>query len=127
MAFDRIRLTEQARSQLGSLEKRTGVSQWPVLCRWAICLSLGTADAPAAIEDDGAGGVEMSWQQLGGSWCDILYAFLKQRCLDDGLDLDHATLADQISRHLHRGLSLLDACEISNGPEDLIKALDDGQ
>lgn len=123
MAFDPICLTEQARIHLSSLEQRTGVAQSAVLCRWAICLSLRIADPPSAVQDDDTSGMKMSWQQLGGPWSDILQAFIKQRCREDGLSLDHDTLSEQLARHLHRGLSLLDAYDIPNGPEDLIEAL----
>ena len=40
MPIETIRVSEQARDQLLSLRKATGIAQWNILCRWAFCHSL---------------------------------------------------------------------------------------
>jgi DNA sulfur modification protein DndE len=46
MPVGNIRLSEQAKNQLITLKRRTGVSQWNVLCRWAVCRSLAEPGRP---------------------------------------------------------------------------------
>ena len=35
-----VRVNQQAKDQLIKLKRITGIKQWNVLCRWALCLSL---------------------------------------------------------------------------------------
>ena len=35
----RVRVDERAKNQLTTLKRRTGIKNWNVLCRWALCVS----------------------------------------------------------------------------------------
>jgi len=52
--------------------------------------------------------VEMTWKVFGGAYHDIYYALLKERCMQDGFNVEDAEiLAEQFRLHLHRGIGYL--------------------
>lgn len=107
MTVEHIRLTQTARDQLITLKRRTGISQWNVLCRWAFCRSLAEPTAPPAAKLVLDSNVEMTWRVFAGEHGDELWALLRFRCHSDGLPLDDETLAQQFRLHLHRGIGYL--------------------
>jgi DNA sulfur modification protein DndE len=107
MSVKVIRLSAQAKEQLIRLKTRTGISQWNILCRWALCLSLREPTPPTPIEIPADSNVEMSWAVFGGEWHEIYLALLKARCLRDRLDTSGETLNRQLRLHLHRGIGYL--------------------
>ena len=102
-----VRVDERAKSQLTTLKRRTGIKNWNVLCRWALCLSLAEPSIPADQEIGMLSNVEMSWSTFGGSAADIYAAIIRARCDTDGLPQTPDTLADQFRLHLHRGITYL--------------------
>ncbi len=104
---ERIRLSQQARDQLITLRRRTGIRQWNILCRWAFCRSLAEASVPPAAEIPSDSTVEMTWRVFGGEEANVYAALLKMRCYADGLGTDAKTLASQFRLHLHRGIGYL--------------------
>lgn len=107
MTVDHIRLTQQARDQLVTLKRRTGIAHWNVLCRWALCRSLAEATVPPATKLVLDSNVEMSWRTFAGDRGDIYWALVRERCHLDGFELDEETLAQQFRLHLHRGIGYL--------------------
>jgi len=102
-----VRLNRAARDQLTTLKRRTGIENWNVLCRWALCVSLAEPTRPRDVKLDGDGAVEMAWRTFTGG-DDLTYAALiRQRCLNDGLSLSSQSLAQQLKLHLHRGIAYL--------------------
>ncbi|MCC2591825.1 DNA sulfur modification protein DndE [Tessaracoccus sp. OS52] len=107
MAIEHIRLSQQARDQLITLKRRTGVQHWNVLCRWAFCRSLAEPAPPTAIKLTLDSNVEMNWRTFGGDLGDVLWGLLRLRVHNDGLPLDDETLVQQFRLHLHRGIGYL--------------------
>lgn len=107
MAIEHIRLSQSARDQLVTLKRRTGITHWNVLCRWAFCRSLAESSAPPATKLVLDSNVEMSWRVFAGEYGDIYWALLRHRCYTDGLALDEETLTNQFRLHLHRGIGYL--------------------
>jgi DNA sulfur modification protein DndE len=89
------------------LKRRTGITHWNVLCRWALCRSLAEPAPPPAAKLTLDSNVEMTWRTFAGEHGDELWALLRYRCHQDGLDLDEETLAQQFRLHLHRGIGYL--------------------
>ena len=108
MPPDRITISKRGRDQLISLKKHTGIDQWNVVCRWALCVSLRKANkAPETLEATDSN-VEMSWTTFAGDLGDVYWAAMKQRCHQDGLDAANEELVThQFKLHLHRGISYL--------------------
>ncbi|GAA3917802.1 DNA sulfur modification protein DndE [Microbacterium invictum] len=107
MTLEHIRVTQQARDQLITLKRRTGIAHWNVLCRWALCRSLAEPNVPPAVKLTLDSNVEMSWRTFAGEHGDVYWALLRYRCHVDGFDLDDETLAQQFRLHLHRGIGYL--------------------
>ncbi|WP_226356634.1 DNA sulfur modification protein DndE [Pseudonocardia sp. ICBG601] len=107
MALEHIRLSQQARDQLITLKRRTGVQHWNVLCRWALCRSLAEVAPPPLIRLTLDSNVEMDWRTFGGDLGDVFWALVRLRCHQDGLSLDDETVAQQLRLHLHRGIGYL--------------------
>lgn len=107
MPLDNIKLSQQARDQLVTLKRRTGIQHWNTLCRWAFCLSLAEPAPPPSAKIPADSKVEMDWRTFAGVHGDIYWALLRQRCHTDQLPLDEDTLTQQFRLHLHRGIGYL--------------------
>lgn len=107
MPLDTIRLSKQARDQLVTLKRRTGITHWNTLCRWAFCRSLAEPAPPPAAKIAADGNVEMTWRTFAGQHGELYWALLRHRCHTDGLPLDDDTLAQQFRLHLHRGIGYM--------------------
>jgi len=107
MPIEHIRLAQSARDQLITLKRRTGISNWNVLCRWGFCRSIAEPTPPPATRIAADSNVEMTWKVFAGPYGDELWALLRLRCHRDGLPLDDETLAQQFRLHLHRGIGYL--------------------
>lgn len=107
MMIETVRIDEQGRERLIRLKRHTGIETWNVLCRWALCASLAEPTKPPTRQFKGEPAVEIAWRVFGGVYHEIYLALIKQRCLQDGLELDHATVHEQFRLHLHRGLGYL--------------------
>lgn len=107
MSIEHIRLTSTARDQLVTLKRRTGITHWNVLCRWAFCRSLAEPAPPPTAKLTFDSSVEMSWRVFAGEHGRELWALLRYRCHLDGLSLDDETLSQQFRLHLHRGVGYL--------------------
>jgi len=107
MIIKQVRLSNQAKEQLIRLKTRTGVQNWNVLCRWALCLSLREATPPSPIDVPADSNVEMSWHVFGGEHHELYLALVKERCERDGLGSDNEVVARHFRLHLHRGIGYL--------------------
>jgi DNA sulfur modification protein DndE len=107
MSLEHIRLSTQAKEQLIKLKRATGIKNWNVLCRWALCVSLADKTSLIEKEINADSSVEMSWKVFGGEYQGIYLAVLKERCKQDGFETSSQTLSHQLKLHLHRGITIL--------------------
>jgi DNA sulfur modification protein DndE len=107
MQLDTVRISQNAKEQLMRLKSRTGIQNWNVLCRWALCVSLAETDPPAPASFTTDSNVEMSWRTFGGEYADLYRALIEYRCSLDGFSPDEDTIAEQFKLHLHRGIGYL--------------------
>lgn len=115
MILKQIRLSQQEKERLVRVKVKTGISQWNVLCRWALCCSLADPTIPTGPEIPSDSNVEMSWHTFGGDCHEIYDAMVRQRCQEDGFGTDQATLAKLFRLHLNRGINHLAS---KNGPKN---------
>lgn len=120
MIVKQFTVSAQAKDQLIRLKARTGIQQWNILCRWALCYSLRELTPPADMDIPADSNVELSWHVFGGEYHELYTALIIQRCLDDGLGTDPATLARQFRLHLHRGIAYLAATNFIRSRADLL-------
>lgn len=105
--IETVRVDERGKSQLITLKRRTGLKNWNVLCRWAVCVSLAEPTPPVAQDAGEPSNVEMTWQTFAGRNGDLFSALIAARCEADGLTVDRDTLSEQFRLHLQRGLTYL--------------------
>ncbi len=105
--IERIKLSRTARDQLIRMKRRTGIGNWNVLCRWALCASLAEPSVPPEARIPANSSVEMDWRTFGGEYEDVYMALLRQRCHQDGLGTEPRVLQQQFRLHLHRGVGYL--------------------
>ena len=120
MILKQIRLSVQDKEKLSRLKGKTGIQNWNVLCRWALCFSLKEPSIPVEVEQPADSNVEMSWMTFGGENYNIYEALIKARCIKDGLPTDDATLTKYFKLHLSRGISYLSGTNMIKSLEDLI-------
>ena len=107
MSIKNIHLSQHAKEQLIRLKRVTKIQNWNILCRWAFCVSLEESSIPAPVKIVTDSSVEMKWEVFGGDYHEIYLALLKQRCRNDGFELNDELLANQFKLHLHRGIGYL--------------------
>ncbi|WP_371632807.1 DNA sulfur modification protein DndE [Streptomyces sp. NBC_01259] len=107
MSIENVRLSQPAKDRLVWLKRTSGITQWNVLCRWALALSLKDQSTPLVKEIVTDSNVEMSWRTFAGQHGDVYLALLKQRCVADGEEPTDENVAKTLTVHLHRGIGYL--------------------
>jgi DNA sulfur modification protein DndE len=113
--IESVRVSPQGREQLIKLKRQTGVENWNILCRWALCCSLREKAVPPRPAFSADGGVEMSWKVFAGENADQLAAIIFMRASTDGFTDSPDGAALCLRAHLHRGLGYLASEKQSNG------------
>lgn len=121
MIVKQIRLSNQAKDKLSRLKGKTGIQNWNILCRWALCFSLSEKTIPAEDELPQDSNLEMSWLTFAGENYEIYEAIVKMRCENDGLPTDDETVAKYFRLHLNRGISYLAGTNVIKSIEDLLQ------
>jgi len=104
MKLNKVKLDGELTTKVRLLKSRTGLTP-NILCRIGFCLSLkepGIPDTERYLED----GMEFNRYTLTGEWDSLFIALLKERCLQDDIDIK-TELQDQFIAHLNRGISLV--------------------
>jgi DNA sulfur modification protein DndE len=120
-----VRIGSDIREQLITMKRRTGVMNWNVLCRWALCRSLAEPTAPQTSTLNGDAAVEMTWKTFAGPTGDIYWWLLKQRTRELGLPLDEQSLHLQLRAHIARGTQYLVGDASMRDTPDLVALLAD--
>jgi len=105
--IENVRISEKAKIQLITLKRRTGIQNWNVLCRWALCLSLRESTPPPFENIIADSTVEMTWRTFTGGLENLYMALLISNAKKDGISLEKAELNNYFKLHLHRGISYL--------------------
>jgi DNA sulfur modification protein DndE len=105
LTIDTIRLSEKQKQQLTKLKGKTGIENWNVLCRWALCMSLAEDTAPPVEDITSDSNVEMSWKVFAGENADIYLAILRQTYKKQSAQLEGVHFGDFLKLHLNRGIS----------------------
>jgi len=117
--IDTIRISQRAKEQLIWLKRQTGITQWNVLCRWALCLSMADP-APIGDFDDAAdSNVEMRWDVFAGEYEKVFWGLIAERCRNEELSCQGKNLTRFVRQHIHRGISK----QAMNGDTNSISSL----
>jgi len=112
--IDNVRLSEKAKIQLITMKKRTGIQNWNVLCRWALCLSLQEETAPPLENIIADSSVEMSWRTFAGADENLYLVLIIKRAREDGIEITKVNINNYFKLHLHRGISYLNGTNATN-------------
>jgi DNA sulfur modification protein DndE len=105
--IERVRLSAVAKQQLSTLKRRTGIEQYNVICRHALCASLANATKVPDETLQYSGGIEIDWKTFAGDADETLVNVLIVRLIaEEGFDSPSA-VRKILQSHVHRGLSYL--------------------
>jgi DNA sulfur modification protein DndE len=121
MILKQIRLSNQSKDRLSRLKGRTGIQNWNILCRWALCYSLSESTIPAEQDMPADSNVEMSWHTFTGDYHEIYNALIKAWCLRHELPTDEDSLIKYFKLHLNRGISYLAGTNHIRSIDDLVE------
>ena len=120
MVVKQIKLSSLSKDKLGRLKGKTGIKNWNILCRWALCYSLGENTMPTDIPINIDSNLEMSWYTFGGEYSEIYDALMIAWCNRMGLPTDEETLAKYFKLHLERGIAHLSGTNFIKNIDDLL-------
>lgn len=109
------------KDQLSRLKGKTGIKNWNILCRWALCYSLSEKTLPTDIPIVADSNLEMSWFTFGGEYYEIYEALVKAWCIKMNLPTDDDTVAKYFHLNLERGIAHLCGTGFIKKAEDLAK------
>ena len=105
LTIETIRLSEKQKQQLSTLKRKTGIENWNVLCRWALCMSLAEDTAPAFEEIPSNSNVEMSWKVFAGEYSEVYLALLREAYQKQKAHLVGVPFTEFFKLHLNRGIT----------------------
>lgn len=105
-SIDIIRLSEKQKQQLIILKRKTGIENWNVLCRWALCMSLADPTVPPKEDIPSDSNVEMTWKVFAGEYADVYLALLKESYQKFIQNAGETDLSALVKIHLNRGINL---------------------
>lgn len=120
MIVKQIRLSNKSKERLSRLKSKTGIKNWNILCRWALCYSLKEKTMPTDIKIESDSNVEMSWYTFAGENSEIYDALMIAWCQEMGLPTDSETLAKYFKLNLERGIAYLSGTKFIMNIEDLL-------
>ena len=120
MIVKQIKLSNLSKDRLGRLKGKTGIKNWNVLCRWALCYSLSENTMPTDLPIVADSNVEMSWFTFSGEYSEIYDALMIAWCRKMNLPTDEETLAKYFKLHLERGIAHLSGTNFIKNLDDLI-------
>lgn len=120
MIVRQIRMSSQAKERLSRLKGKTGIDNWNVLCRWALCYSLAEDTIPTDVPVNTDSNLEMSWMTFAGEYYEIYEAVMKVWCRKKGLASDQKTTAKYFRLHLDRGIAYLSGTGLIKTIDDLL-------
>lgn len=120
MIIKQIKLSNVSKDRLGRLKGKTGIKNWNVLCRWALCYSLSENTMPTDLPIIADSNVEMSWYTFGGEYSDLYDALMIAWCKKMNLPTDEDTLSKYFKLHLERGIAHLSGTNFIKNLDDLV-------
>lgn len=120
MIVKQIKLSNVSKDRLARLKGKTGIKNWNVICRWALCYSLSEKTMPTDVPIVTDSNVEMSWYTFGGEYSDIYDALMISWCKNMGLATNKETLSKYFKLHLERGIAHLSGTNFIKSLDDLI-------
>lgn len=126
MILKNIPFSSQAKDQLARLKGKTGIDQWNILCRWALCLSLSEPPPPTSTLIPQDSNLVIEWHTLLGEHHELYEALVIERAIQDGIKLEQGSLGRYFRQHLHRGIAHLAGPSVIRNTADLLTLVLEG-
>lgn len=123
MICKQFRLSQPEKEKLIRIKSRTGIQNWNIICRWALCWSLNEGTIPGGVDPQSDSNVEMSWLTFAGEYHEIYEELIRIRCLNDGLGDKPDTLLRYFRLHLNRGINHYSSRDVLKSIYDLLATL----
>ena len=123
MICKQFKLSQPEKDKLIRIKSRTGIQNWNIICRWALCWSLNEESIPGGVAPQSDSNVEMTWLTFAGEYHEIYEELIRVRCLKDGLNDDIETLYRYFRLHLNRGINHYSSRDVLKSIHDLIATL----
>lgn len=124
MILKQIKLSNSSKDKLSRLKGKTGIQNWNVLCRFALCYSLAEKTVPTDLNIPQDSNLEMSWYTFSGEYSDLYDALMIAWCKKMGLDTDPKTLEKYFKLNLERGIAYLSATGLVKDLDDLLNLIE---
>lgn len=123
MICKQFKLSQPEKEKLIRIKSRTGIHNWNVLCRWALCWSLNEPTIPGGVDPLSDSNVEMTWMTFAGEYHEIYEEMIRVRCLKDGLGDSPDVLLKYFRLHLNRGINHYSSRDVLKSIYNLLSTL----
>jgi len=106
LSIDILRTSSNVKSSLTRIKTITGISNWNIICRWALCLSLKQTSLPREVEEK-LDGVEIDYDTLVGKNKSIYTQLLINNLVTHNVDVDKKNLTKYLYAHVNRGVNII--------------------
>ena len=106
LTIDILRTSSNVKSSLTRIKTITGISNWNIICRWALCLSLKQTSLPREVEEK-LDGVEIDFDTLVGKNKSIYTQLLINNLVTHKVALDKKNLTKYLYAHVNRGVNII--------------------
>ena len=120
MIIKQIRLSNSAKDKLSRLKGKTGLKNWNVLCRWALCFSLHENTIPTDVPIVADSNVEMSWYTFAGEYSEIYEALIIEWCAEKRIELTEENLSKYFKNTRSSVISYLTGTNFIKSLDDLL-------
>jgi len=120
MIVKQIKLSSQSKEKLSRLKGKTGIKNWNVLCRWALCYSLYENTLPTDIPINADSNLEMSWYTFAGEFNELYEAIVVEWCIEKDIEPTEENVSKYFKLHLERGISYLAGTNFIKSINDLL-------
>ena len=106
LSVDILRTSSTVKSSLTRIKTITGISNWNIICRWALCLSLKQTSLPREVEEK-LDGVEIDYDTLVGKNKSIYTQLLINNLVTHNVAVDKKNLTKYLYAHVNRGVNII--------------------
>ena len=107
--IDRVRLTHSEKNLLTRMKAKTGIDNWNIFSRWALCVSLSKSTKIDFSSNESNYAIEMSWMVFAGKDYKIYQDLLIADCVMNDLKPNKQNLNRVLRARISNGVKILHA------------------
>jgi len=106
LTIDVLKTSTNLKNFLTRIKTNTGIANWNVICRWALCLSLKQTSLPREV-DEKLDGVEIDYDILVGKNKTIYTQLLINNLITHKVEINKKNLTKFLNAHVNRGANII--------------------